>query len=295
MNRSKKLTGILCTAAIAAMMGLTAYAATGEEALMPDYTPMPFDGTVVSVEDGRLIMNRQFDRGTEELVVTLSEETRILDAVNGYPVPASNLEEGESIRAYVGMAMTMSLPPMANGVAVFCDVPADAGFPLYTDVQELKANGHGSYTLTTIDGTVVTVNENTILLPYLTRNMVRVEDLTPGRTILLWNDAVNPSEAYKIVMFQDEFGVSGTDTILEPQEEHGWKRTDEGWYFYEHGSLKTGWLLDKGDWYYLNPETGRMHTGFITLNGKTYYLKEDGRMLTEAHTFTPDENGELKF
>ena len=57
--------------------------------------------------------------------------------------------------------------------------------------------------------------------------------------------------------------------------------------------MKTGWLLDGGDWYYLNPETGRMQTGFVTLSGKTYYLQEDGRMLTKAAVFVPDANGEL--
>ena len=51
--------------------------------------------------------------------------------------------------------------------------------------------------------------------------------------------------------------------------------------------------MDGGDWYYLNPETGLMVTGFLTLEGKTYYLQEDGRMLTQPKTFTPDENGVL--
>lgn len=303
MKKCKTLAGILCAAAFAAVMGLTAFAATGEEMHVPDYTPMPFDGTVVSVDGGQLTMNRRYDWGTEEMIVTLSEETRILDAVNGYPVSVENLEAGEPIRVYVGLAMTMSLPPMANGVVVLCDIPADAGFPIYTDVQELAASGNGCYTLTTIDGTVVNVGENTMLLPYLTRNIVCVEDLVPGTTILLWTEAGNSAAAYKIVIFPSDNGLgAGADdgsasggAATESQAEQGWKLTDEGWYFYGDGELKKGWLLDGGDWYYLNPETGLMHTGFITLEGKTYFLKEDGRMLTEAHVFTPDENGELKF
>ena len=31
-----------------------------------------------------------------------------------------------------------------------------------------------------------------------------------------------------------------------------------------------------------------MQTGFLTLDGKTYYLQENGKMLTKAKTFTPD-------
>lgn len=68
---------------------------------------------------------------------------------------------------------------------------------------------------------------------------------------------------------------------------------DGRWYFYEQNQVKKGWLLDGEDWYYLNPENGQMQTGFVTLDGKTYFLQEDGRMLTEARVFTPDENGAL--
>ena len=30
-----------------------------------------------------------------------------------------------------------------------------------------------------------------------------------------------------------------------------------------------------------------MQTGFLTVDGKTYYLQENGKMLTKAKTFTP--------
>ena len=292
MKKMKKFAGILCAAALAAVMGLTAFASVGTTGSMPEYTSIPFDGTVVSVEGRRLTMKRTLDWGTEEMIVNLTEETKILDAMDGYPVTVDNINVGEAVRVYTGMTMTMSLPPITNGVVVLCNLPADAGFPIYTDVQEMVSNGNGSYTLTTIDGTVVTVNENTTLLPYLTRNIVRAEDLVPGTTILLWTNAADPSAAYKIVMFQNGKGYGA---VAEPQAAQGWKLTDEGWYYYEDGNLKKGWFWDGSDWFYLNPETGLMHTGFITLNGKTYFLKEDGRMLTEAHTFTVDENGELHY
>lgn len=36
-----------------------------------------------------------------------------------------------------------------------------------------------------------------------------------------------------------------------------------------------------------------MATGFVTVDGKTYFLKDDGRMLTDAAEFVPDANGAL--
>ena len=107
-------------------------------------------------------------------------------------------------------------------------------------------------------------------------------------------DKVEDATGYQIrLYYNDEYiQTIHADTTKEDLAEY---MTREGWYYYEDGNVKKGWFWDGSDWFYLNPETGLMHTGFITLNGKTYFLKEDGRMLTEAHAFTVDENGELHY
>ena len=62
---------------------------------------------------------------------------------------------------------------------------------------------------------------------------------------------------------------------------------DSGWFFdgannkwyylsMEHngffGEMKTGWILDAGRWYYLNPSSGEMLTGWISIGNEFYYL-----------------------
>ena len=122
--------------------------------------------------------------------------------MNGYPISMDHLEEGESVRVYVGPAMTMSLPPISNGVVVLADVPEDGGFPIYTQVKDVvwepeQADGTGGvYVLTTADGTTYRINSSTVLLPYLTRNIIREQDLTPGSNILLWTDADSVYDGY---------------------------------------------------------------------------------------------------
>ena len=108
---------------------------------------------------------------------------------------------------------------------------------------------------------------------------------------LVWPAADGGQNAYKIVIFQGEngYGAGNGGTA----ERHGWLEESDGWYYYDQGQKKTGWFWDGSDWFYLDPETGRMETGFATVDGKTYYLNEDGRMLTEARVFTPDESGAL--
>lgn len=293
MRKITKLAAVLCAVSMAAAMGFTSLAdnETAESMLDEGLGLVRMDGTVVSVEDGRLTMNRRIGDGMEEIVVTLSDDTRILEGVNGYPVPGENLEAGEAVRVYVGQAMTLSLPPITNGALVITDVPADAGFPTYTTVTSLVQSGtNGEYTLTASDGGTYTISSETTILPYLTRNIVTVSDLTAGTAILLWSG--DGSAAERIVIFQGENGY-GSGTGEADANLSGWKETEEGWYFYENGQLKTGWLMDGGDWYYLNPETGLMATGFVTVGGRTYFLKEDGRMLTKAAVFEPDASGAL--
>ncbi|MDO4265490.1 MAG: discoidin domain-containing protein [Eubacteriales bacterium] len=74
-----------------------------------------------------------------------------------------------------------------------------------------------------------------------------------------------------------------------------WNR-EYGWYFFdENGLMKTGWIELDGETYYLNPESegirGRMITGWKQIEGKWYYFSDvsdgkRGRML--KGTETPD-------
>ena len=61
----------------------------------------------------------------------------------------------------------------------------------------------------------------------------------------------------------------------------GWQQYDSGeWYYYQDDELVTGWLKDGNTWYYLDPETGAMATGWQYVNGVWYYLKDWGGMAT---------------
>lgn len=62
------------------------------------------------------------------------------------------------------------------------------------------------------------------------------------------------------------FSVSNT-------AESGWVREGDSYcYLDKNGNPKTGWLQDKGKWYYLDPKTGFMKTGWLQDKGKWYYF-----------------------
>ena len=75
--------------------------------------------------------------------------------------------------------------------------------------------------------------------------------------------------------------------------------TDHNGFF---GEMKTGWILDNGKWYYLNPGSGEMITGWAHVDNKYYYLntasgqagKPYGAMFANERTpdgYNVDANG----
>ena len=104
MKKMIKATGLLCAAALTAAMGFSSLAVTDNSADSLGTAGaglVQFDGTVVSVEEDRFVMDRETGVQTGELVVNVSEDTLLLDGVNGYPISMDHLEEGESVRVYV--------------------------------------------------------------------------------------------------------------------------------------------------------------------------------------------------
>ena len=71
--------------------------------------------------------------------------------------------------------------------------------------------------------------------------------------------------------------ITGTIPKLIPTE--GWATISGKTYYYENGTVKTGWLKDNGKWYYLNPNNvGVMQTGWQKISGKWYYFNSSGVM-----------------
>lgn len=95
--------------------------------------------------------------------------------------------------------------------------------------------------------------------------------------------------------------------IIRPGQDDtdaGWQEIDGKKYYYENGTavtgakmiqgryyyfdntgvMQTGVLKAKGHIYYLDPETGAMHTGWLTLGKKKYYFDANGVMQTGVVT-----------
>lgn len=290
----KKLTKLIitgcCITSLAAGAAFTSQAYTaantgtaGTEDTVSALSPFLVYGTAEKMEDGRLHLTNSDPSAIHNDVIVNTEGARIIDSVTGLPVSYDTLADGQTVYAYIGPAMTLSLPPIANGEVILVNVPADGKIPAYGTVASITYNNDGSGDVTLSDGQSYHIPANCYLFPYRTRNIVTIHDLTAGTPCLIWGES---GAATQILVFPQ-----GEE---EASEQSGWVQTGSDWVYYDsQGQLHTGWLLEGGDWYYLDPGTGIMETGFISVDGKTYYLKSDGRMETEPFVVTPAADGSL--
>lgn len=160
----------------------------------------PIWGSIVSVENGSIDLDCPSGNVIEgDVIVNLSNDTLILDGENGYPLELKDLQAGETVYAYIGPAMTMSLPPQTSGEVIIGKIPADAKAPEYLTVTSMTANADGSWKLVSTAGKEYAVAADCRILPYLTRQIVTLEDVEKNSQVLVWSDEAN--QAQKIVLF----------------------------------------------------------------------------------------------
>ncbi len=159
-------------------------------------------GPVLEVEKDRITIDNQGEAaGKGEVVIMIDPENmaNLLDAVDGFPVQSEDIKKGEVIYAYIGPAMMMSLPPIVNSELIVCQVPQDTAAPEYVHVKAMEKQEDGGYLLTSTAGDEYHIPEDCNIIPFLTRNLVRLTDVEEGSRCLLWPGEQGGVE--KIVLF----------------------------------------------------------------------------------------------
>lgn len=78
-----------------------------------------------------------------------------------------------------------------------------------------------------------------------------------------------------------------------------WAKKNGKWYYYELDDLVKGWLQIDEDWFYLDRQTGEMHTGWSFINKKWYFFNKDGYMQTgfvtdKGKSYFLEESGAMR-
>lgn len=148
--------------------------------------------TDVSASEQTITVDNQSDvSSTGEMILTIDpSNTEIIDAQTGLPVELSEVQSG-SFEAYLGDAMTMSLPPQCTPDMVIVNIAEDAAAPQYAVAAEDPADAadlENAIVLKATDGRTYVIDKDAQVTPYLTRNIVKLQDLTAGTACLLWED-----------------------------------------------------------------------------------------------------------
>ncbi len=201
----KKLTAVLLALALAASLSLTAFA---EETEAPEVPAEPEPASAVRVwgkvtpwdaKEGLYLTNDDENDPMHEVVVHLGDAP-LVDAATGLPMERDSIKEGDTLYVWVGPAATMSLPPQVFATVAVGNVAADAAAPEYYEVAAVPVKSEGSNTIIQfVGGKTLEVTDKTEYTPWLTRQIVRLEDLIPGTQILVWKDDAGKAE--KILVF----------------------------------------------------------------------------------------------
>ena len=213
---NKNISRILALALCAAMVcALPAFAAeTGEDvAEAPMYlAPVRVWGRLTKLENGALLLKNFNENGPyREIVLHPTETTPIIDAVTGLPLDRE-VKDGETVYAWVGPAMTLSLPPHATAELIVANIPADFCVPQYYQIAKVRPQTTAAIypppplthvDLVTTGGEELNITDEAALFPYLTRQMVTLDSLVPGSRILVWTDA--KGTVTKVMLFAYDY------------------------------------------------------------------------------------------
>nr|WP_326186454.1 stalk domain-containing protein [uncultured Oscillibacter sp.] len=189
----------LCAALACALPAFAAEAEAPAADAPAHMAPVRVWGRVTRQEDGSLLLrNSDQNDPNREIVVHLAEATPVVDAVTGLPLDAAKIRDGDTVYAWVGPAMTMSLPPQASAVVVVGNLPADGAAPQYYEITGLDQTAtiaiyppppRTAVNLPVAGGEVLTIPVSAQVTPWLTKNIVTLDDLTPGTRVLVWRDS----------------------------------------------------------------------------------------------------------
>lgn len=161
--------------------------------------PVQAWGTVTWTGEDTFLLDRGERDDLSDAVVVHVGDAPYLDAVTGGTLNLDTLEDGDTVYAWVGPAMMLSMPPQATASLILGNIPADYAVPQFYEITSSTVTGEAAVLSVAGSNDTLTVPASAQVMPYLTRNIVTLADLIPGTRILVWSDAKGEPE--KVLVF----------------------------------------------------------------------------------------------
>lgn len=153
--------------------------------------------------EGIYLKNDSGDGSLDQVVVHVGEKTPAVDASTGLPLDLKKVKEGDTLYVWTGPAMALSMPPQVSALVVVGNVPADAAAPEFCEIAKriwrFAAEDHKNPVFSLTGGGELEVTDKTVYTPWLTRQIVRADDLVPGTRVLVWKDKSGAAEKIQLL------------------------------------------------------------------------------------------------
>ena len=181
-------------------LALTAATACGNKT---EDTAVRIYGEIEEVSEEDIIVDNQSDMSSQgEMILTIDPENTVLvDGESGLPLKLSDVEKGSFV-AYLGPAMTLSLPPQCTPEVVFTNVSEKEAAPYYAVIARKPVAKDGCLKVVAEDGQSYVIPDTAEIKPFRTRNVVRAEDIQKGSRCLIWQN--EQEEVVRVVLLDAE-------------------------------------------------------------------------------------------
>ncbi len=155
---------------------------------LPDKpAPAGMYGVITDEAENRITV-QDANNSENSVVLNLSEDVCVVDAQTGMSASLKD-RESDRVAVFYGPAATKSVPPQSNAIAIAVNLPEElTSMPHYGVVESVTKEGDSiiALTLTNSGWLNVTINAETKLMPYLTRNIVTMDHIREGSELMLW-------------------------------------------------------------------------------------------------------------
>lgn len=199
----KYLSLALCAAIV---LGLPALASepdvTGEgTAVFAEEPPVRVWGTAARLENGALLLRNSNEEDPLREAVLHIGNAMVVDWGTGLPMDGDAIRDGDTVYAWAGPAMALSMPPQLSALVVVGNIPADAAAPRYMEAARTGPAGEGpapavwpcqdcsEMLVVSTGGEELVLSDSAQYLPWRTRQIVTMLDIVPGTRFLAWTGA----------------------------------------------------------------------------------------------------------
>ena len=187
----KKFFALLLAAVMSISMPVWVFAQNGYQAQddMSPLHPVSIEGYIENETETTIEVVSQDDN---RIILNITPQTYIVDSVSGSPLALSDIN-GSRIIAYYGPVMGLSEPPVSTAVLIISNVSDDIIPPQFGQVEAISTTDDEVIVTVRGGSKLVTIERGSQIDPFLTRNIVTIDDIQVGSYLLMWYPLVTAS------------------------------------------------------------------------------------------------------